>query len=140
MIKQIMILFAAMMFVSQVSAIEKNQINLDQIFWGNWLITNPSNSCTEKYQFKKPGQFIYQTQKKQLTGDFAVVRQDSNEKLDILVLDIQKDNGLAGCAGDMNNYQGKKSNFSLKWITQSSAEICTDDIGKECTGLYLNKK
>lgn len=140
MIKRILLPLAILMFITQVFAQDRHQLNLDQTFWGGWEIKNPLTSCKENYQFKKPSQFVYQVNKKNLSGEFAIVRNSSPEILDILILDIQKDNGLVGCNGDTNNYQGQRSNFSLKWINNNSAEICTDENGQQCTGLFLNKK
>lgn len=140
MLKKLFVLFATILFVTQVSAIDKNKVDLNTAFWGTWGIFNPATVCTENYQFNQPGTFIYKAQQKQLAGEFAVVRHKDNKLLDVLIFDVQQDNGSVGCGGDSNDYKGKKSHLSLKWISPISAEICTDEIGKKCTGLYLNKR
>lgn len=140
MLKRIVVILAFIFATSQVNAFDKNKINLGQTFWGTWGLFNPATSCTEDYQFSQPGNFVYKAQQKELSGKFAIIRNNNAKNLDLLVLDIQNDNGKVGCGADANNYQGKKSNFFLKWISTTSAEICVDDIGKQCTGLYLNKR
>ena len=140
MIKKIVVLCATMLCITQAFALEKNQINLNQTFWGTWGLFNPATSCSESYQFSQPGTFLYKAQQKELQGEFAVVRNSDAKVLDLLILEIQSDNGGTGCGSDNNNYQGKKSNFFLKWLSPTSAEICTDNIGKQCTGLYFNKR
>lgn len=140
MLKKLFVLFTTILFVTQVSAIDKNKVDLNTAFWGTWSIFSPATVCTENYQFNQPGTFIYKAQEKQLAGEFAVVRHKENKLLDVLILDIKQDNGLAGCAGDASNYLGQKSSLSLKWVSPISAEICTDEIGKKCTGLYFNKR
>ena len=140
MIKIIFTFFATMLFVTQVFAIDKKQINLNQTIWGTWGLFNPSTACTENYMFSQPGTFVYKAQKKELKGDFAVVRNNDAKIFDLLILEIQSDNGEIGCGGDNNNYQGQKSNFFLKWLSPTSAELCLDNTGKQCTGLYLNKR
>ncbi len=140
MIKKILILFTTILFATHVSAIEKTQIDLSKTFWGTWGIFNPKTACSENYHFSQPGNFIYQAQQKQLSGEFAVIRHKDTKILDNLILDIQNDNGLTGCGADNNNYKGKQSSFSLKWVSPIAAEICMDEIGKQCTGLYFNKR
>ena len=51
MLKKIFVLFATILFVTQVSAIDKNKISLNQTFWGSWSIFNPVTKCAENYQF-----------------------------------------------------------------------------------------
>ena len=140
MLRKIMISFVVIFSISQTNATEKNKIDLDRTFWGTWELINTKFACTEQYEFKKPGNVVYQANKKKLAGEFAVIRHNDPKTLDTLILDIKSDNGLIGCGSDTNNYQGKQSVLSLKWISDKSAELCADNIGKQCTGLYLNKK
>lgn len=140
MIKKMLFLLGTLLCITQVQAIEKNKIDLNQTFWGTWGIFNPAKACTETYQFSQPGNFIYKAKQKQLSGEFAIIRHNDAKVLDVLMMDIKEDNGLAGCSAEANNYQGKQSKLSLKWISSTSAEICIDSIGKQCTGLYLNKR
>lgn len=140
MIRKAIFLVGALLCATQVQAIEKNTINLDKNFWGKWSIFNPKTSCTESYEFKKPGAFTYGVNQKKLSGDFAVMRSKENSKLDVLVLAIKNDNGALGCSDDKTNYTNQQSTLALKWVTQNSAEICLDQEAKKCTGLYLNKK
>ena len=136
--KSIILLIALLTSISTF-AVDKKEVNLDQVFWGKWSIYNPKLSCSENYDFQKPDSFHYQENKKILDGLFALLRKDG-EDLDLLILNIQNDNGLQGCGTDTVNYQGKKSSFFLKWVTVHSAEICMDRFGTQCTGLYLTKK
>ncbi len=140
MLKKIILSCITIFCVTQVNAIEKTQIDLNKTFWGAWGIFNQKTACSESYNFSQPGSFLYKAQQKQLSGEFAVVRYHDPKILDSLILDIKNDNGLTGCGADNNNYQGKQSGFFLKWVSPVSAEICMDEIGKQCTGLYFNKR
>lgn len=140
MLKNFLVIFVSFLCISQAQALEKSLVDLDKTFWGKWTLINVKNSCSEKFEFKKPNSFIYQANKKNMDGDFIVFRNSDEKILDLLILDIKNDNGGTGCGSDNNNYQGKKSNFFLKWLSPTSAELCMDNTGKQCTGLYLNKR
>ena len=132
------VLFIASAF--NVQAFDKSKVNLDKEFWGTWSLYNPKTQCTENFEFKKPGNFVYQVNKKRLTGGFAVVRSDLPTHLDILVMDVATDNKLDGCAGDKRDYSKERIQLALKWISPQAAEICTDAEAKNCLGLFLTKK
>jgi hypothetical protein len=132
------VLFIASAF--NVQAFDKSNVNLDKEFWGTWSLYNPKTQCTETFEFKKPGNFVYKVNKKNLAGGFAVVRSNAPTQLDILLMDIATDNKLEGCAGDKRDYSKERIELALKWISPHAAEICTDAEGKQCSGLFLTKK
>lgn len=125
---------------SHAFALNKTEINLDQQFWGTWSVYNAKNQCTETYQFSKPGKVSYSTQQKKMTGEFAVLRNQEPQRLDVLAMKINTDNQKPGCGGENTNYTNADIRLSLKWISAKSAELCTDVDGKQCTGLYLIKQ
>ena len=134
-----MLIFLLLLCVTTAQAFDRNKVNLDN-FWGSWSVFNPKTTCTESFQFVQPGKFSYQAQAKQLVGEFALIRTTGNEKLDHLLLEIYEDNVLVGCEEQASNYKGQKSGFYLKLISLISAELCADPDGKNCTGLFLNRK
>lgn len=138
--KKIVIASLGLFLALNVQAFEKNQVNLEKDFWGKWSVFNSKTQCTENYEFKQPGQLIYSTKQKQMTGEFAVLRSKEPQFLDVLAMKIKTDNQLPGCNGEKVNYTDADIRLSLKWISAKTAELCTDVEAKQCTGLYLIKK
>jgi len=83
MLKKIFILCLLLGHTLSVQALDKTRVNLDKEFWGTWVLHNPKTQCIEKFEFKKPGDFKYQVNKKLLVGEFAVVRSTSSDNLDV---------------------------------------------------------
>lgn len=121
-------------------AFDKSKLNLEKDFWGTWSVYNGKVQCTETYQFKKPGEFTYIAKQKKLTGEFAVLRNNDSNQLDVLLMDVKTDNKKIGCSQDIQDYTNAKVNLSLKWISAKTAELCVDREAKQCTGLYLIKQ
>ena len=110
MLRKIMISFVVIFSISQTNATEKNKIDLDRTFWGTWELINTKFACTEQYEFKKPGNVVYQANKKKLTGEFAVIRHNDSKTLDS-DFKINFNN---------NNYSKKKTNQSESKTAHSS--------------------
>ena len=125
---------------SQLYAFDKNQVILDQVFWGTWQIQHPQMQCKEVYEFSKPGHFTHQTLQKRMTGDFVVLRSPEKNEHDILQLAVKTDNGLADCSGERSNFAGQPASFALKWSSPRNAELCLDAQATRCTGLQLVKQ
>lgn len=123
-----------------VQAYDKKQVKLDTEFWGKWTIFNAKLQCSETYQFSKPGQVRYSAKQKTMSGDFAILRSPEAHLLDVLAMKIKTDNKQAGCNGEKSDYTNADIRLGLKWISGRTAELCTDDQGKQCTGLYLIKQ
>lgn len=140
MFKQVTLAGLILGLASNALALDKNKVVLDQVFWGNWSVYNAQSKCTETYTFAKPGKFTYTTKQKSMSGEFAVLRSKTATDLDVLAMKVVNDNKKAGCDGQMIDYTNADIRLSLKWISPRSAELCTDQEGKQCTGLYLNKK
>ena len=140
MLKRLSILSLLLGLTLNVQAFDKKTVDLDKEFWGTWTLYNPKTKCTETFDFNKPGNFTYQINKKQLTGEFAVVRSTTTAGLDVLLMDIATDNQKEGCASDNKDYTNAKIQLALKWQSTKAAEICTDTEAKNCTGLFLTKK
>ena len=140
MMKKIVFAMISFGFALQAQAFDKNQVNLANDFWGTWSIYNAKAKCTETYQFKKPGQFTYSVKQKNMTGDFAVLRSKEAKELDILALKVKTDNKQAGCAEQAIDYTNADIRLSMKWLSAKNAELCVDNEGKQCTGLYLIKQ
>ncbi|MFW1799420.1 hypothetical protein ACG9YX_05180 [Acinetobacter nematophilus] len=140
MMKKIVLTLVGLGFALHVQAFDKTQVNLANEFWGTWSVYNAKTQCTESYQFTKPAQFIYTTKHKQMAGDFAVLRNENAQTLDVLAMKVKTDNKKAGCSGVAVDYTNADVRLSLKWISAKTAELCTDREGKQCTGLYLVKQ
>ena len=138
MIKKVLFLLFLGLTISSAQAFDKNQVDLDKEFWGTWTLYNPQTKCTEVFNFKKPGDFTYQVNKKLLVGNFAVVRSNSSG-LDLLMMNVKTDNKLEGCASDQNDYSNVNIQLALKWTSPQRAEVCTDAEAKQCSGLFLIK-
>ncbi len=138
--KKLAVAIAGLGLAFQVQAIDKNQVNLANDFWGTWSVYNAKTQCTETYQFTKPGQFSYSTKQKKMTGDFAILRSKEAQELDVLAMKVKTDNKQAGCGGQPVDYTNADIRLSLKWASAKTAELCTDNAGKQCTGLYLIKQ
>lgn len=141
MMKKIAIVALGLGLAVQAQAYDKSQVNLANEFWGTWAIFNAKQKCSETYQFSKPGQFQYTSLQKRMTGKFAVMRNTNDANaLDILKLKVLTDNKKASCGAAANDMSNKDLNLTLKWVSKSTAQICTDVEGKQCTGLYLIKQ
>lgn len=139
MFKKMILVAVVLVYTTQVMALDKSKISLDQVFWGNWSVYNAQSKCTETYTFTKPGKFTYTTKQKSMSGEFAVLRSKTATDLDVLAMKVVNDNKKAGCGGQVNDYTNADIRLSLKWISPRSAELCTDIEGKKCTGLFFNK-
>jgi hypothetical protein len=140
MMKKTVLALVSLGFVLNVQAFDKTQVNLANEFWGTWTVYNAKTQCTESYQFTKPDQFIYSTKQKQMAGDFAVLRNENAQALDVLAMKVKTDNKKAGCGGEPVDYTDVDVRLSLKWVSAKTAELCTDREGKQCTGLYFIKQ
>ena len=140
MLKRIAMVVCSFGVTLSAQAFDKTQVNLSNDFWGTWAVYNAKTKCTEAYQFAKPGQFTYTTKQKRMTGDFAILRNQDPKMLDVLSMKVKTDNKKAGCSGQVVDYTNADIALSLKWISAKSAELCTDNEGKQCTGLYLMKQ
>lgn len=140
MMKKILLALVVFVFAIQTQAYDKTQVNLANDFWGTWTVYNAKAQCTESYQFTQPDQFTYSTKQKRLTGDFAILRNENAQALDVLAMKVKLDNKKAGCGGTPVDYSNTDIRLSLKWISAKTAELCTDREGKQCTGLYLIKQ
>ena len=79
----------------KLEAFDKSQVNLSKDFFGTWTVYSAKTQCTETYQFTQPGQFVYTTKQKRMTGEFAVVRNQDAKILDWLAMDVKTDNKKA---------------------------------------------
>ncbi|WP_151810998.1 hypothetical protein [Acinetobacter bereziniae] len=140
MMKKTVLALVSLGFALNVQAFDKTQVNLANEFWGTWTVYNAKTQCTESYQFTKPDQFIYSTKQKRMTGEFAVLRNQNVQALDVLAMKVKADNKKAGCGGEPVDYTDVDVRLSLKWVSAKTAELCTDREGKQCTGLYLIKQ
>lgn len=140
MLKKVILGSILLGFFPATQAANEQKINLKKDFWGTWSVYNAKAQCTETYEFKKPGQFIYTAKQKKLTGDFAIITNSDSKVLDLLVMDVKNDNKKAGCSKEVQDYTGGKVNLSLKWVSAKTAELCVDREAKQCTGLYLIKQ
>lgn len=140
MIKKIAVAVVGFGLALQAQAFDKSQVNLANDFWGTWTVYNAKTQCTESYQFAKPGQFTYTTKQKKMAGEFAVLRSKEPQNLDVLAMKVKTDNKQAGCGGQAVDYTNADIRLSLKWSSAKTAELCTDAVGKQCTGLYLIKQ
>lgn len=140
MLKKIGLLSMTLGCALQVQAFEKKQMVLGNDFWGTWSIYNAQNKCTETYQFKKPGQFQYTSKLKSMSGNFAVMRTPDPKVLDILTMKVNADNKKASCAQASKDFTGQTLSLGLKWISQNTAQICSDTEAKQCSSLYLIKQ
>ncbi len=140
MLKKIGLVSLSLGCALQVHAFEKKQVILENDFWGTWSIYNAQNKCTETYQFKKPGQFQYSSKLKSMSGNFAVMRNQDAKALDILKMKVNTDNKKPSCAQASNDFTGQTLSLGLKWVSKSTAQICSDTEGKQCTSLYLIKQ
>ncbi|MCS4298707.1 MULTISPECIES: hypothetical protein [Acinetobacter] len=140
MMKKIVLALLSFGFAMQTQAFDKTQVNLVNDFWGTWTVYNAKAQCTESYQFTQPDQFTYTTKQKRMTGDFAILRNENAQALDVLAMKVKLDNKKAGCGGAPVDYSNTDIRLSLKWISAKTAELCTDREGKQCTGLYLIKQ
>ena len=140
MLKKIVLCVLSLGVIGQAQAFDKSQVNLSKDFFGTWTVYSAKTQCTETYQFTQPGQFVYTTKQKRMTGEFAVVRNQDAKILDWLAMDVKTDNKKAGCSGQANDYTGTKINLVLKWISPKTAELCLDREAKQCTGLYQIKQ
>lgn len=87
--KKIAIAVLGLGLVFQAQAFDKKQVNLTNDFWGTWSIYNAKMQCTETYQFTKPGQFNYSAKQKKMTGDFAILRSQAAQDLDVLAMKVK---------------------------------------------------
>ncbi|MFV5515043.1 hypothetical protein [Acinetobacter gerneri] len=141
MLKKLAFVTLSLGMAMQAQAFEKSQVNLDKDFWGTWTIFNAQKKCSETYQFKKPGQFQYNSLQKRMSGSFAVMRNNNDPKaLDILTLKVTADNKQASCGSVAHDFNNSQLNFTLKWVSAKTAQICQDTAGKQCTSLYLIKQ
>lgn len=140
MLKKVALLAVALGCTLQVQAFDKTQTVLDKDFWGTWSVYNSKNKCTETYQFTKPGQFKYNSKAKAMSGNFAVMRNKDAQSLDILTMKITSDNKKASCADAAQDFNNKTLSMGLKWVSKSTAQICSDAEGKQCSPLYLIKQ
>lgn len=141
MFKKLTFVFLSLGIMSHAQAFDKTQVNLDQSFWGTWVIYNSQQKCSETYQFKKPGQFQYSSLQKKMSGNFSVMRDTKNvNNLDILNMKVATDNKKASCGSVETDLANKNLSFSLKWVSPKTAQICMDTIGKQCSSLYLIKQ
>lgn len=140
MLKKIAVAVLALGSVVQAQAFEKSQVNLANDFWGTWSVYNAKTQCTETYQFSKPGQFNYATRQKKMTGEFAILRSKEPQSLDVLAMKVKTDNKSAGCSNEVVDYTNADVRLSLKWTSAKTAELCIDQLGTQCTGLYLIKQ
>ncbi|MFW2079285.1 hypothetical protein ACG94X_16565 [Acinetobacter sp. ULE_I010] len=139
-LKKIALITVALGCTFQVQAFEKKQMVLANVFWGTWSIYNAQNKCTETYQFKKPGQFQYTSKLKSMSGNFSVMRNTDLKTLDILTMKVNTDNKKASCAQASKDFTGQTLSLGLKWVSQNTAQICSDTEGKQCSSLYLIKQ
>ena len=140
MLKKIALLSVAFGCAVHAQAYDKNQTVLDQDFWGTWSVYNAKNKCTETYQFTKPSQFKYSSKAKAMSGQFAVMRNKDPKSLDILTMKITADNKKASCADAARDLNNQTLSLGLKWVSKSTAQICSDVEGKNCAPLYLIKQ
>ena len=140
MLKKIALVVVALGCAVQAQAYDKKQTVLDKDFWGTWSVYNSKNKCTETYQFTKPAQFKYSSKTKAMTGKFAVVRNQDPKSLDILTMKVVSDNKKASCADPAGDFTNKTLSMGLKWVSKSTAQICSDAEGKNCSTLYLIKQ
>ncbi|RZG83269.1 hypothetical protein EXE10_11240 [Acinetobacter sp. WCHAc060033] len=138
--KKIAIAVLGLGLVFQAQAFDKKQVNLTNDFWGTWSIYNAKMQCTETYQFTKPGQFNYSAKQKKMTGDFAILRSQAAQDLDVLAMKVKTDNKQPSCGNQAVDYTNADIRLSLKWLSAKTAELCIDAAGKQCTGLYLIKQ
>lgn len=92
MMKKILLTLVVFVFAIQTQAYDKTQVNLANDFWGTWTVYNAKAQCTESYQFTQPDQFTYSTKQKRLTGDFAILRNENAQALDVLAMKVKLDN------------------------------------------------
>ena len=140
MLKKLMMAACTLGVAFSAQAFDKNQVALDKEFWGTWSVYNAKTQCSEKYQFNKPGQFNYTAKQKKMSGEFAIMRSKDAKELDILAMKVKSDNKVAGCGGQATDYTNADIRLGLKWVSKTTAEICSDVAGKQCTGLYLIKQ
>ena len=140
MLKKIALLALTLGLSIHVQAFEKKNMVLESDFWGTWSIYNAQNKCTETYQFKKPGQFQYNSKLKNMSGNFAVMRNKDSNALDILTMKISTDNKKASCADASRDFSHQTLSLALKWVSKTTAQICADTAGTQCTALYLIKQ
>lgn len=140
MLKKIIWMSVGILMACNVQAFDKKQINPEQDIWGTWTIHNEKLNCSEVYQFSKPGQLTYTSNEKRITGDFAIWRSMLNQDLDLLSVQVKSDNKAASCGGPAIDMTNGKLQLNLKWISATSAELCSDHEAKLCSGLYLIKQ
>lgn len=140
MLKKIALVVVALSCAVQAQAFDKKQMVLDKDFWGTWSVYNSKNKCTETYQFTKPGQFKYSSKAKAMSGNFAVMRNQDPKSLDILTMKIASDNKKASCADAANDFTNKTLSMGLKWVSKTTAQVCSDAEGKKCSSLYIIKQ
>ena len=140
MLKKLALVMIGLGCAIQGQAFDKSQVNLENDFWGTWSVYNAKTQCTETYQFSKPGQFNYATRQKKMTGEFAILRSKEPQSLDVLAMKVKTDNKSAGCSNEVVDYTNVDVRLSLKWASAKTAELCTDQLGAQCTGLYLIKQ
>lgn len=141
MLKKLVFLSLGFCLSVQAQAFDKNQMVLDKDFWGTWSIYNAKNKCTETYQFKSPKSFEYTSKQKKMSGNFAISRHKTDlNALDILNIRVAKDNKKASCADQTRDYTNQNLSLGLKWVSKTTAQICADVEGKQCSQLYLIKQ
>ena len=141
MLKKMALITLGLGLAFQAQAFDKNQINLQKDFFGNWTIYNAKNKCSETYKFIQADKFQYTSLNKRMTGVFGVLRdKNSPNSLDILSMKIATDNKHAACAGVAQDFTNVNLNLPLKWISPNTAQLCTDSLGTKCLDLYLIKQ
>ena len=78
MLQKIALFSIGLALAFQAQAFDKNQINLQKDFFGNWTIYNAKNKCSETYKFIQADKFQYTSLNKRMTGVFGVLRDKNS--------------------------------------------------------------